>query len=205
MKNLIYSLLLSVSLFLVSCNSEDTDDSDVTANPDVSVSSFDADPEDLDENGLPVMTFQAQQPSISGNLEYTIDLTEWNIPNNGTDPVTTTTNLQEAIDWAHEEGYTKVTLPSGNYLVGVEGNDIYQAGIDIFDNTEFVFAEGAVLTIDTNNKWNYCVLRLNGDNIIVRDGTITGDKDSHIFTPRESDGATAVSYTHLTLPTIYSV
>ena len=191
MKNLIYFLLLSVSLFLVSCNSEDTDDSNVTANPDVSVSSFDADPEDLDENGLPVMTFQAQQPSISGNLEYTIDLTEWNIPNNGTDPVTTTTNLQEAIDWAHEEGYTKVTLPSGNYLVGVEGNDIYQAGIDIFDNTEFVFAEGAVFTIDTNNKWNYCVLRLNGDNIIVRDGTITGDKDSHIFTPRESDGATA--------------
>ena len=150
-----------------------------------------ADPEDLDADGLPKMLFEAQLPLITNGSEYTIELNTWDIPNNGTDAVKTTANLQAAIDWAHNEGYTKITLPGGTYLVGEESNDIYQAGIDIFDNTEFVFSEGAVLSMDTNNKWNYCVLRLNGDNIIVRNGTITGDKDSHIFTPRESDGKTA--------------
>lgn len=145
----------------------------------------------LDESGIPIIDFEVQLPIVSNNSEYIIDTVEWDIPTDYTQPVKTTANLQAAIDWAHDEGYTQVVLPEGEYLVGKEGNDIYQAGIDIYDNTEFVFNEGAVLGIDTNNKWNYCVLRLNGDNIIVRDGIIVGERDTHIFTPRENDGSTA--------------
>ena len=145
----------------------------------------------LDDIGLPVMEFSIQLPQISTTATYTIDTIEWDIPNNYAEPIKTTANLEAAIDWAHDEGYTQIILPEGEYLVGKEGNDIYQAGIDIYDNTEFIFDEGAVLGIDTNNKWSYCVLRLNGNNIIVRDGTIVGERDTHIFIPRENDGATA--------------
>lgn len=147
--------------------------------------------EDLDAAGLPKLTFSTVQPTIASTTSYTIDLEQWNIPNNGTDAVTTTANLQAAIDWAHTEGFGTVVLPEGTYLVGKDVNDIYQGGIEIHNNTEFVFSEGAVLQIDTNDKWNYCVISLDGDNIIVRDGTIVGDRDSHIFTPRESDNATS--------------
>jgi len=97
----------------------------------------------------------------------------------------------ETLSWAQQEGYSKVTLPKGNFLVGKDVNEIYQGGIEIYGNTEFVFSEGTVLEIETNNKWNYCVISLKGDNIIIRDGIIKGDKDTHIFTPRESDGKTA--------------
>ncbi len=184
MKNLTCYLLLLIQIFIASCGNEDSDF--ITDNSD-----YDADAEDLDTNGLPKLLFDVQTPAMPNDQEYTIDITQWDIPNNGTDAIKTTTNLQAAIDWAHQENYSRVILPTGEYLVGQDVNDIYQGGIELHGNTEFVFSEGAILEIDTNNKWNYCVISLDGDNIIIRDGTIKGDRDTHVFTPRDTDGKTA--------------
>ncbi len=184
MKKLTYYTLISVVIFFLSCSNENSDF--IMNNSD-----YEADSEDLDTDGLPKVTFDVKLPIISNTQEYIIDLNRWDIPNNGTNAIKTTTNLQAAIDWAHEENYGRVVLPKGEYLVGEDINDIYQGGIEIHDNTEFVFSEGTILEIDTNNKWNYCVISLNGDNIIIRDGTIKGDRDTHVFTPRDSDGKTA--------------
>ncbi len=184
MKSLTYYLLIGIMIFATSCSDEGLNLDELDIN-------YGADPENLDANGLPVRLFNAVLPTLPNTLEYTIDLNQWDIPNDGTDAVKTTANLQAAIDWAHEEGYSKVSLPQGNYLVGKDVNDIYQGGIEIHGDTEFIFSEGTVLEIDTNNKWNYCVISLKGDNIIIRDGIIKGDRDTHIFTPRDSDGKTA--------------
>ncbi|WP_075589917.1 right-handed parallel beta-helix repeat-containing protein [Labilibacter marinus] len=151
----------------------------------------DVDKENLDDNGLPIMDFEVAVPVIENKASYTIDLEHWDIPNNYSDAAKTTANLQAAIDWAHDEAYTQVILPPGEYLVGEEINDIYQGGIEIYGNTEFIFSDGAIIGIETNNKWNYCVLSLKGDNIIIRDGSIVGDRDTHIYSPRESDEGTA--------------
>lgn len=183
MKKTIYYLMLFVTVVTMTSCSKDK--------LDFGNSTYGADPEDLDVNGLPKLLFKAKLPAIPNNNTYTIELDRWNIPNTNTEPFKTTINLQKAINWAHEQGYSKIILPKGEYLVGEDVNEIYQGGIDIPSNTEFIFSEGAVLAIDTNNKWNYCVLRLKGDNIIVRDGTIKGERDTHIFTPRKSDGKTA--------------
>ncbi|PKV51403.1 parallel beta-helix repeat protein [Aquimarina sp. MAR_2010_214] len=184
MKNLKCYLLIFAMIFSISCSNEESDffGSD---------SEYEADAEDLDANGLPKILFDVQLPTMPNSQEYIIDLSRWDIPNNGTDAGKTTDNLQAAIDWAHQENYSRVVLPTGKYLVGKDVNNIYQGGIKIHSNTEFIFSEGAVLEIDTNNKWNYCVISLDGDNIIIRGGTIKGDRDTHIFTPRDSDGKTA--------------
>ncbi|WP_109437352.1 right-handed parallel beta-helix repeat-containing protein [Aquimarina sp. AU119] len=184
MKNLTSYLLIFAMIFTMSCSNEK---SDLAGNNSV----FEADAEDLDANGLPKILFEVQTPIMPNTQEYTIELDRWDIPNNGTNAIKTTTNLQAAIDWAHQESYSRVILPKGEYLVGEDVNDIYQGGIKIYDNTEFIFSEGAILEIDTNDKWNYCVISLDGDNIIIRDGIIKGDRDTHIFTPRDSDGKTA--------------
>ena len=176
MKYTLPTLLLAVALLVTSCGEDETTGDN---QPDT---------QELDATGLPIIGFEIQEPVIPVNTTYTIDLDQWSIPNNGTDAGITTANLQAAIDWAHTENYTQVILPAGDYLVGEDINDIYYGGIEIYDNTEFIFSDGAVLEIDTNDKWNYCVLKLNGDNIIVRNGIIRGDRDTHIFTPRESDG-----------------
>ncbi len=184
MRTLVYNLLALLLFFSTSCNNEDLD-------ADENNSVYEADAEDLDTNGLPKILFDVQLPVLPNDREYTIDLARWDIPNNRTNAIKTTNNLQAAIDWAHAEAYSRVILPKGEYLVGEEGNDIYQGGITIYGDTEFVFSEGAVLEIDTNDKWNYCVISLDGDNISIRGGTIKGDRDTHIFTPRDSDGKTA--------------
>ncbi|WP_308992785.1 right-handed parallel beta-helix repeat-containing protein [Mariniflexile litorale] len=177
-----YLLLLMAVLFLSSCYND---------HDDLNATDYGADAEDLDTNGLPKMLFDVQLPSIINNLEYTIDVVQWDIPINRTNALKTTENLQAAIDWAHKEGYSRIVLPDGHYLIGEYVNDIYQGGIEIRDNTDFVFSPGAILEIDTNDKWNYCVLRLNGDNIRVRDGVIRGDRSTHVYTPRDGDGGTA--------------
>ncbi len=182
MKYIPYCLFLFVTLSIASCSNDESSATDTVYEPDV---------EDLDDDGLPKPGFKVQVPAITGTNEYLIDLDEWDIPNTSTDASKTTANLQAAVDWAHEQGYTRVVLPQGNYLVSEDINDIYQGGIVIFGDTEFVFSEGAVLIMGTNDKWNYCVLRLNGDNIIVRDGVIVGDRETHVYTPHEDNGSTA--------------
>ncbi|WP_324027200.1 right-handed parallel beta-helix repeat-containing protein [Maribacter sp. BPC-D8] len=183
MKSTFNYLLIFLLLLGTSCGKDDL--SKIMTNE-----TYTADTESLDAEGLPIRQFSAQSPEMPEVNEYTIELDRWDIPNTNTDVAKTTANLQAAIDWAHEEEYSRIVLPTGEYLVGKDVNDIYYGGIEIYENTEFVFSEGAVLTIDTNDKWNYCVLRLNGDNIIVRDGEIRGERDTHIYTPRE-DGKTA--------------
>ena len=184
MKNISFYLLVAVMISMTSCKKD-------VLNLNSGEDTFEADQENLDGQGLPKMEFKAQAPSIPGGQEYTIDLEQWDIPNDGTDVIKTTANLQAAIDWAHDEAYSQVILPEGNYLVGEDVNEIYQGGIEVHDNTEFIFSEGAILEIDTNDKWNYCVISLDGDNIIIRDGIIQGDRETHVFTPRESDGNTS--------------
>ena len=111
-------LLILVLVLIVSCSQ---DDSDTNGSEPV----YGADQEDLDVDGLPTRLFSAQLPQIPTSNEYTIELDRWEIPNTNIDAAKTTTNLQAAIDWAHEEGYTRVILPTGEYLVGEDINDIF--------------------------------------------------------------------------------
>jgi len=180
MKIQIHCLLIVVFFVSISCKK---DGADVSENTTVVA-------EVLDTNGLPKRVFKTKLPQMLNTNEYTIDLAQWDIPNDRTDFAKTTKNLQAAIDWANRENYSRVILPKGQYLVGEDVSDIYYGGIKIYGNTEFVFSEGAVLEINTNKKWNYCVISLDGDNIIIRDGVIKGDRDTHVFTPRVSDQKT---------------
>ncbi len=142
--------------------------------------------------------FSIRSPRITNSAEYTIELStdSWNIPTNSSYTAavaeTTTDELQRAIDWAKQQNYGRVIIPDGHYLVSKYGNDIYQAGIVLHSETEYVLSPGTTIEMYRNNKWNYCVLNINGEtDVIVRGGTIKGDRSNHIFTPRSGDGATA--------------
>ena len=55
-----------------------------------------------------------------------------------------------------------------------------------------VLSSNTVLRMAANNKWNYCVLRVSGEqNVTIQGGTIVGDRATHQYTPRSSDGGTA--------------
>lgn len=133
--------------------------------------------------------FKVVLPSISNTNEYVIELDRWDIPSNRSNPVKTNDNLQAAIDWATEQGFNKIIIPDGHFLIGKFGNAIYQRGIELDSNIELVLSSRTILEMGQNDKWNYCVIAINGkENVIVRGGTLKGDRTTHIFTPRRGGG-----------------
>ncbi len=133
--------------------------------------------------------FKVKLPSLTSSSEITIDLVQWDIPNNGTQAVKTTDNLQAAIDDAIDKGFNRITIPGGTYLVGKFGNAIYQRGIELHSEMELVLSPNTILKMAPNDKWNYCVIAVNGkENVIIRGGTIVGDRNEHIYTPRAGGG-----------------
>ncbi len=148
-------------------------------------------------NGIMDPISSIPYPEISSN-SYTIELERWDIQNNRSNPEKTTDNIQAAIDWAVNEGYGIIKLPKGHYLIGKYGNDIYQAGIELPSNTAFLLDKEAIIEMAPNNKWNYCAIAVrNKSHVVVSGGTILGDRDNHIYTPRNSDGSTVHDEGHL--------
>lgn len=132
------------------------------------------------------------------NKVYTIELERWDISNNRTNPEKTTDNLQKAIDWAVEEGYGIIKLPKGHYLIGKYGNQVYQAGITLNSNMAFLLDKDAIIEMAPNNKWNYCAIAIREkSHVVISGGLIIGDRDNHIYTPRESDGSKVHDEGHL--------
>ncbi len=133
--------------------------------------------------------FKVALPSIGQANQYVIELDRWDIPSNKSNPVKTTDNLQAAIDWATAQGFNQIVIPNGHFLIGKYGNAIYQRGIELDSNIELILSPSTILEMGQNDKWNYCVIAINGkENVIVRGGTIKGDKATHIFTPRAGGG-----------------
>ncbi len=135
---------------------------------------------------------------IEQHNTYNIELQRWNIRNDGAgDSATNTDQIQTAIDWALSEGYGTVRLPAGNYLVGKYGNPIYQAGIVLYSNMVFELDDNAVIQMAANDKWNYCVVDVTGqEHVTIRGGSIRGDRENHVYTPRP-DGSDAHDEGHL--------
>ncbi len=116
------------------------------------------------------------------NNEYVIDLGQWNISNTGQNPVETRTRLNEAIVWAKENGFNKVVIPPGTYLVGEATTNNYAGGINLQGDMTLELSNDTVIAMAPNDRWNYCVINVNGNsNITIRGGEIIGDRDQHDY------------------------
>ncbi len=188
-----FSALLLATITLLSCSEKET-----VRDVDTIPSIIQADPDNPNSVVGPMAAIEKLPYTQIADKSYTIDVSEWDIPNNRTKPVQTTDNLQEAIDWASSEGFGKIFLPKGHYLLGKEGNDIYQAGIVLKSNMALLLDKDAVIEMAKNDKWNYCAISINNEkNVVISGGTIIGDRDNHIYTPRKSDGSTVHDEGHL--------
>ena len=142
----------------------------------------------------PKPEFTVVLPSGLTGPEYVIDVVQWNISTNKTNPVETTTRLQAAIDDAVDNGFMRIRLPGGDYLVGKPlergAVDIYLRGIELPSNVEFSLADDARIFMTPNDKWNYCVIRVSsGENVVIKGGTLIGDRYDHTYTANSSGRA----------------
>lgn len=114
--------------------------------------------------------------------EYVIELARWEIDNSRGDPVQTRNRMNEAIRWATDNGFDKIVVPAGTYLVGEPTNDAYAAGIELQGDMTFELSNGAVIEMAPNDRWNYCVISVDGNsNITIRGGEVVGDRADHVY------------------------
>ena len=165
--------LLGVSLALTACGERGDGDDVISVQPVAPICDFPA----------PGPRPEVALPEVTNTGEYTLELERWGVSATGVDPQATTDGLQDALDWAAEQGIGLFRVPAGEYLIGEEGTYNYRAGIVIPSNMVFELDANATIRMDTNDKWNYCVLTVDGgQDVVIRGGHIVGERDTHIYT-----------------------
>lgn len=121
---------------------------------------------------------------------YYAELDRWQIPNDGTDAQTTTSNINLMITWAKTNGYNAVSLPGGTYLIhGINENytdhqRLTDAGIIMPDDMALLLSDDTVLQMETNGYKTYSCITFHNKpskNILIKGGKILGDRKTHDF------------------------
>ncbi len=114
--------------------------------------------------------------------ECTIDLAKHGIKSDGTDPDATTDGINAAIDALVKDGCGHVKLPAGTYAIGKKTSDSYTAGIVLKSGMAFEMDDATVLKLRPTDTWAYCVIDIShAHDVVVRGGSIVGDRDEHDF------------------------
>lgn len=109
--------------------------------------------------------------------EKLIGLAEYGIKNDGTMPEQTSQGLNQVLQYAKEQRFSKIIFPSGTYLID-ETNPILinlkNAVIDL---------NGAIFQINANGVQTYSIFEFGegAENIRLTNGTVRGDKDTHDY------------------------
>lgn len=127
---------------------------------------------------------------INGNSIYYIKNSDWGIHSDNTNPKDTTNGINNAIRYAHDNGYKKIVFEKGEYLIDVANASYNNPNgyIDLQSNLEYDL-NYSTFKIKTNNQISYTIFNiLNKDNIVVKNGILIGDRKTHDYTGLRSDG-----------------
>lgn len=121
-------------------------------------------------------------------LTYIIELDRWGIKKDGTQPDATAKGLNNAIQWAKENGYDHAYLPAGHYFVRVQTFPKWgdwskgvEAGVVLMPNDfHFELDKDALIELESNSWSNYNVIAFHKvKNSRVSGGKIKGDRKTH--------------------------
>lgn len=115
---------------------------------------------------------------------YSLELSRWNVYNDGTHPTETTDGFNRALQWAEEQGYNLFKVPEGTYLIS-KGTGTYDKNsrINMVSNMTFLLDNRAVIQKETNGYDGYSTLYIGPSihDVIIKGGTYKGDKDTHDY------------------------
>ncbi|MDT3428816.1 hypothetical protein J2Z22_004410 [Paenibacillus forsythiae] len=128
---------------------------------------------------LPLEIYGQNSPAPPAAI---IDLSRWNIYNDGTHPVETTKGINEALRKLHNDGVKAVALPSGTYLIDKDSR------INMVSDMTFIMPDDAVLQKEASGKERYETMFLGYGvaNATLKGGTYSGDKQQHDFSKKDN-------------------
>ncbi len=110
-------------------------------------------------------------------FKFELDLERLGIKETGASPLETSIGLNQALQYAKEQGFNKIIFPTGTYIID-EANPIV---IDL-KNT-IIDLNGSTMQINTNGSEVYSIFefRDGAENVKLTNGTVRGDKDTHDY------------------------
>lgn len=113
---------------------------------------------------------------------YLVELSRWNIHNDGTDAAATTDGLNRMLAWASGERIQAIYVPGGTYLISKDKQ------INVAANMLWELAQNAIVQKETNGKESYKTLSIGygADNVTIKGGAYKGDRETHDFSGKDS-------------------
>lgn len=116
---------------------------------------------------------------------YTIENLKFGIDSTGLNARATTDGINTALQWAVQQGYNKVKLAAGKYLIQCKWNNRYIAPTDgILVPSGITLDLGAAeLQMEANDYPAYSIISVVGQsNVTITGGKLIGDRNQHVYT-----------------------
>lgn len=120
---------------------------------------------------------------------YVINNSEFEISSDKTDAYTTTAGINAAIAKAKSEGYSKVKLTAGEYLIQCADNGrwVPPTGGIFVPSDMTLDLTGAKIYLETNDDEHYGVIQIDHvKNVTIIGGHLIGDRHQHTYTENRS-------------------
>lgn len=153
-----------------------------------------------------ILTFEYKK-NITDDDIYVIDLKKYGISNDNTNSKETTKGINNAIEYATKNGYSKIKLPEGHYSIEVDttqGTHIMpnteqgwswthnQKGI-IMENNTTLDLTNCILEMAPSQETHYSVITFSGcNNSTLIGGTLIGDRYTHDYGQRINDNGSCL-------------
>lgn len=116
---------------------------------------------------------------------YELELARWNIYNDKSHAKETTDGINNALQWAHDQGYSTFKVPAGTYLIakGTDGTWDPHGRINMVSDMTFWLDNNAVIQKESNGYADYSTLLVGVGvkNVVIKGGTYRGDRDTHNY------------------------
>ncbi|MEC0228024.1 right-handed parallel beta-helix repeat-containing protein [Paenibacillus alba] len=116
---------------------------------------------------------------------YELDLAKWHIYNDNSHAAETTDGFNDALKWAHDQGFNVFKVPAGTYLIakGTDGTWDARGRINMVSDMKFWLDEKAVIQKEQNGFQGYTTLLVGVGvkNVTIAGGTYRGDRDTHDY------------------------
>lgn len=124
-------------------------------------------------------------PTVNQGRVYELELAKWNIYNDKSHAKETTDGINNALQWAHDQGYKVFKVPAGTYLIakGTDGTWDSRGRINMVSDMTFWLDNKAVIQKESNSFAAYSTLYIGigVKNASIKGGTYRGDRDTHDY------------------------